>query len=98
MQIITRGIAALVAVVTLAAALVLGTATVLADPSDPYAPGPPPVLPLPGCPGFSCFNQPMSPPPTNDGCHPDGYGAHMICPGPRTCGPFGCSDGSPSPG
>ncbi len=80
MQIITRGIAALVAVVTLAAAMVLGNATAGADPSDPYGP----------CPGPQ--------PRTSDGCCLNGYGSNFICPGPRYCGPFGCTDGSPSPG
>ncbi len=103
MEIVTRGITALLALFTLAAAMALGSGSALADPSDPYGPGPGPVIPLPGCPGFRCFGPdphaaPHPPGVDDSGCHIDKYGAHLICPGPRTCGPFGCSDGSPSPG
>jgi hypothetical protein len=69
----TRGIAALVAVVTLAAPMVLGNASAGADPSDPYGPGPGPVLPppcggpfKPPCPGFP-GGGPLPPPPPPGG-------------------------------
>ncbi len=94
MQLIARGIAA----VAVCAAVPLVLAPVAsADPNSP--PSPPMPCGVPGkqpCPGFP-GGGPL-PTITNDGCHMDPYGAWLICPGPRTCGPFGCSDGSPSPG
>lgn len=83
MQIIARGIATLVAVVTLAAGMVLGNATAGADPSDPYGPGPGPVIPLPGCPGFRCFGtdphatpEPQRPNPCH---HVGGLNGPIVC-------------------
>jgi hypothetical protein len=69
MQIIIRGIAALVAVVTLAAAMVLGNATAKADPSDPYGPGPGPVLPSPCGGPFKPSCGPMRLPPPGGWAH-----------------------------
>ncbi|MUL76447.1 hypothetical protein [Mycolicibacterium sp. CBMA 226] len=42
---------------------------------------------------------PFGQPGTDPGCHMDQWGAHLICPDhPRYCGPYGCTDGSPTPG
>jgi hypothetical protein len=85
LRIVTRGIAALA---TFTALLVLA----------PVANADPPCSIDFAHPQFSNCPLPSPTPPSNDGCHPDGYGSHEICPGPRSCGPFACSDGSPSPG
>jgi hypothetical protein len=60
-------ITALVAAAT--ALVVLGNATAKADPSDPYRPGPGPVLPLPCGNGFNCgpMGRPNLPPPPPGG-------------------------------
>jgi hypothetical protein len=80
------------------AAMVVG---ILTAPSVPAYPAmcPPGTLPKAGGPASApwvCVPNPAYTDPS--GCHIDKYGAHLICPGPRTCGPFGCTDGSPSPG
>jgi hypothetical protein len=79
------------------AALVVG---ILTAPSAPAYPGPcpPGTLPVGGSQGIPSRCVPNPAYTDSSGCHVDQYGAHMICPGPRTCGPFGCSDGSPSLG